>query len=89
MRLFAVGLLASLAIAAPASAQSENPATAEATEAKEAPPAKAKRVCRSIKVTGQRVPRRECKLEAEWISVDAVRDSNEAIRLKSAGSISG
>lgn len=86
MRLLIVGLLASLAVAVPASAQTAAPA---ATEAKEAKPEKAKRVSRSIKVTGQRVPRRECRTEAEWSSVDAVGDSNESLRLKSVGPVGG
>ena len=85
MRLPIIGLLASLAIAVPASAQTEKPTATEATEAKPASPAKAKRICRSIKVTGQRVPRRECKTEAEWASVDAAGDRTEALRVRSVG----
>lgn len=86
MRLIAAGILASFAIAVPASGQTVTPS---APEAKEAKPEKAKRVCRSIPVTGQRIPRRECKTAAEWSTTDALRDSTEAMRVKSVGPVGG
>lgn len=85
MRLIAAGLFASLVLAVPASAQTANPS---ATETKEAKPEKPKKICRSIEVTGQRIPRRECKTETEW-SGETVRDSNEDLRLKSTGVLGG
>ncbi len=84
MRLIAAGLLASLIFTAPASAQTAPPQV----EAQEAKPAKPKRVCRSIELTGQRVPKRVCKTEAEWAG-DSVRDGQEALRVRSVGSAGG
>ena len=79
MRLIALGLFVSISLPIAASAQ---PVTPPAPEAKAAKPEKAKKVCRSTFVTGQRIPRRECKTEAEWASVDGARDGMEALRIK-------
>lgn len=78
MRLIAVALFASLAIAVPASSQTADSSAAPA----DAKPAKAKKICRSIQVTGQRIPRRECKTEEEWANIDAARDDLEGVRLR-------
>ena len=53
MRLVALGFFASLALAVPASAQSVSQ-----DGAKEAKAEKPKRICKSIKETGRRIPRR-------------------------------
>lgn len=78
MRLIAAGLFASLAIAAPALGQVDASATSPAG----AKPAKAKKICRSIEVIGQRVPRRECRTQEDWANIDAGRDDMEALRLR-------
>lgn len=79
MRLIAVGLFASLAIAVPALGQIADASAAKPTGAN---PGKAEKICRSIVVTGQRIPRRECKTDADWANIDAARDDMEALRIK-------
>lgn len=80
MRLIAAGLFASLVIAVPASVQTANPS---ATETKEAKAEKPKKICRSVEVTGQRIPKRVCKTEAEWAAGSA-SNGQDALRLRSA-----
>ena len=80
MRLVALGFFASLALAIPASAQSVSQ-----DGAKEAKAEKPKRICKSIKETGRRIPRRECKTQAEW-SGDTVQDAAAAVHVRSVGS---
>ena len=81
MYLIAVGLFASLAAATPAAQGSADATSAQAREAK---PEKAKKICRAIEVTARRVPKRECKTEAEW-DAEARRDSGGSMeRVRSA-----
>lgn len=83
MHLIAVALFASLAAASPASQGSADASTAQAQEAK---PEKAKKICRAIEVTARRVPKRECKTEAEW-TAEARRDNGDSReRVRSAAS---
>lgn len=79
MRMIMVAVLAALALPAVASARTTQSSTPEPTKSK---PAKAKEICRVVKVTGQRVPRRECRTEAEWANIDAARDRMEGVRLR-------
>lgn len=93
MRLIAAGLVAFLLAAMPMGvAASPEARDAPASEAPQPRPEKAKRICRSTPVTGQRVPRRECKTAADWANADALRDDTDALRVKSAtpvGSLPG
>jgi hypothetical protein len=82
-----VGIFAALAIsvAAPAMGQATQTGTPKTGEVEAEKP---KKVCRSVQVTGHRVPKRECKTAADW-SGETVRDSNEDVRFKTSGAVGG
>ena len=80
MAFISLGILAALAVASPDAAQPASPAAAEPKEAKADKP---KMVCRKIEITGRRIPKRECKTEAQW-AADTVNNGQDALRLRSA-----
>lgn len=57
-----------IAIATPAAAQQEAPATSK--------PAAEKKVCRPIQTTGSMMAKRVCHSKAEWASIDATNGQN-------------
>jgi hypothetical protein len=51
---------------------------ADATQSA-APPAKEKRVCRSVGLTGTNLRKRECHTEAEWAEINLANERNAKI----------
>lgn len=88
---------ASIALVATLTAFTPTLAQSSGGQAQEAAPAKtearvsgkdeeAKVVCRKLRVTGTRIPKRVCRTEAEWAAVEAAaRESGNTI--KDAGAI--
>lgn len=62
-------------LAAPALAQSDAAAPAQAPAAK---PAKPKRICREQDFTGSRMPQRTCHTEQEWADIDSGKLAHDA-----------
>ncbi len=65
-----VTAIALFALSAPALAQDGAPAPAPAA------PAKEKKICRTLDVTGSMMPKRTCRTREEWRQVDDANDED-------------
>lgn len=75
-------LLFALALAAGAADETQTAEPAAIEQAKPKKKAKEAKICRATEMTSSRMPRRQCKTEAEWAQFDAGANVGQ---LKNAG----
>lgn len=76
-----LAVVAAALLSGTAFASNEKPAA----NGKEAAPAKEKQICRSIKLTGSRMPVRDCKTAKKWAD-DAYKNDGSELQVVTKGS---